>query len=132
MSDKAILGLCPNCGKEGLIIAEQFRDRTNWQIKYGIECQFCAYRFKVDKKHLMICLPYRKAKKKLKVVRIISGQRYLPDSPLSLIFCFTIGNSKDNSLSEKAVNDYIDLKNKLNTYYSYCAHESSIFIPLTR
>jgi DNA-directed RNA polymerase subunit RPC12/RpoP len=50
MSNKAIPGVCPNCGKEGLIVEEQIRDHTDWQIKYGVECQFCGYRFKVDKK----------------------------------------------------------------------------------
>lgn len=50
MSGKAIPGICPNCSKEALVIEEQIRDPTDWQIKYDIECQFCGYRFKVDKK----------------------------------------------------------------------------------
>jgi len=52
MSDKAIPGICPNCGKEMLIIATQIRDNTDWQIKYGIDCENCGYRFNVDKESL--------------------------------------------------------------------------------
>lgn len=65
MSGKAILGVCPNCGKEGLITDEQIRDITDWQIKYGVECQFCGYRFKVDKKTFDALVTLTKNKKQL-------------------------------------------------------------------
>jgi DNA-directed RNA polymerase subunit RPC12/RpoP len=64
MGDKVIVGVCPTCGKEMLIIATQFRDYTNWQIKYGIECENCGYRFKVDKKSLDDLLRLSKNKEK--------------------------------------------------------------------
>lgn len=64
MRDKVIPGVCSTCGKEMLIIATQFRDHTDWQIKYGIECENCGYRFKVDKKSLDNLLWLSKNKEK--------------------------------------------------------------------
>jgi transcription elongation factor Elf1 len=50
MSNKAIPGVCPRCGEETLVIAGQIRDYKDWQIKYGIECECCGYKFTIDKK----------------------------------------------------------------------------------
>jgi len=41
MSRKSIEGKCPNCDKETLVIVGQFRDLTDWQMKYTIECEIC-------------------------------------------------------------------------------------------
>jgi DNA-directed RNA polymerase subunit RPC12/RpoP len=64
MSDNAILGKCHSCGKEALITAAQFRDFTEWQIKYGIECEHCGYKFTGDKKSLDNLLSMSKNREK--------------------------------------------------------------------
>ena len=54
MSDKEIPGACPSRGEEMLIKARQIRDYTDWQIKYGIECENCAYSVQPKRNHLTI------------------------------------------------------------------------------
>ena len=48
MSRKSIEGKCPNCDKEMLVIVGQFRDFTDWQMKYAVACEICGYQFNLD------------------------------------------------------------------------------------